>query len=371
MWINAVPREEFLRSILRRHLLLIVLVAVYSAVVWAIPAAQSEEATGTALLVAVKNISKFIPQIICIILIWRVFQATYVVRPANRLMWMKEDILAFLRNRERLVSGVVAIIIVSIGLATSARGKSLIPLLNGFSWDEAFMEIDRTLHLGFHPYELVFSLLPSSNFLGFIAYNYSFWFTLFFFVLYTTCFVRPDSPIRMQYLVAVILVWVIGGNLIATIFSSAGPVYYERLGLGSTFTPLEQLLQGKSGRAMRGVFFLQDKLWSMYQTPGGLSGISAFPSMHVATSTLMAIVAFHFRRWAGVLMTIFASLIMLGSVMLGWHYAVDGYAGALIAVICWKASGWLIRSPIGPFAQLRATSFDPAVAEGSTQNSQK
>lgn len=354
MSVTAVLKGELLREVLRRHLLLAMLVAFYSAVVWSIPARQMEEATSTALLAAVRNISKFIPQVICIVLIWRVFHATYVVRPANRLTWMKDDILAFLRDRERLVSGVVATVLVSIGLATSGRAKSLIPLLNEFSWDEAFMEIDKALHLGFHPFELVFSVGPGSDFVGFIAYNYSFWFTLIFFVLYTTCFVRPDSPVRMQFLVAFILVWAIGGNLVATIFSSAGPVYYERLGLGPTFAPLEQLLQERSGRAIRGVFVLQDQLWSMYRTSDGLSIISAFPSMHVATSTLMAIVAFHFRRWAGILMSIFAALIMLGSVLLAWHYAVDGYAGALIAVFCWKLSGWLIRSPIGPFAVQRA-----------------
>ncbi len=321
---SAIPEDDLFRRVLRRHLLLVIVVACYSAVVWSIPARQLEEASSTALLVAAKHISKFIPQIICIVLIWRLFHATYVIRPANRLTWLNDDILAFLRDRERLASGIVAIALVSIGLATSARGKSLIPLLNDFSWDVAFMEIDRALHLGFHPFEFLFAFSPSSDVLGFIAYNYSFWFTLIFFVLYTACFVRPDSPIRMQFLIAFMLAWAIGGNLIATIFSSAGPVYYERLGLGSTFAPLEQLLQERSGRALRGVFVLQDKLWAMYQAPDDLSGISAFPSMHVTTSMLLAIVAFHFRLWAGVLMSLFAGLIMLGSVMLTWHYAVDG-----------------------------------------------
>ncbi|RUW80014.1 hypothetical protein EOA30_41185, partial [Mesorhizobium sp. M8A.F.Ca.ET.059.01.1.1] len=41
----------------------------------------------------------------------------------------------------------------------------------------------------------------------------------------------------------------------------------------------------------------------------------------------------------GTLMWIFAVLIMLGSVVLGWHYAIDGYAGALIALAIWKITG--------------------------------
>jgi hypothetical protein len=29
--------------------------------------------------------------------------------------------------------------------------------------------------------------------------------------------------------------------------------------------------------------------------------------------------------------------------MLSWHYAVDGYLGAVIALACWKASGWWVK----------------------------
>ena len=32
-------------------------------------------------------------------------------------------------------------------------------------------------------------------------------------------------------------------------------------------------------------------------------------------------------------------MILLGSVLLGWHYAVDGYAAALIAVLVWRFAG--------------------------------
>ena len=43
--------------------------------------------------------------------------------------------------------------------------------------------------------------------------------------------------------------------------------------------------------------------------------------------------------YAGVVMWCFAAIVMLGSVALGWHYAVDGYAGALITIAIWKAVG--------------------------------
>ena len=36
-----------------------------------------------------------------------------------------------------------------------------------------------------------------------------------------------------------------------------------------------------------------------------------------------------------------AGVIMIGSVLLGWHYAVDGYLGALIAWGAWRVGLWL------------------------------
>jgi membrane-associated phospholipid phosphatase len=65
--------------------------------------------------------------------------------------------------------------------------------------------------------------------------------------------------------------------------------------------------------------------------------------MHVASSTLMAIFAFQWSRLAGIMLTIFATGIMIGSFVLGWHYAVDGYAGAMIALASWVVAGVLLR----------------------------
>jgi hypothetical protein len=71
-------------------------------------------------------------------------------------------------------------------------------------------------------------------------------------------------------------------------------------------------------------------------------GISAFPSMHNALAALLALVAWRMHRVLGIMMTIFAGLILLGSVHLAWHYAVDSYAGILIAMSCHGGSpgGW-------------------------------
>jgi hypothetical protein len=42
-------------------------------------------------------------------------------------------------------------------------------------------------------------------------------------------------------------------------------------------------------------------------------------------------------------MTLFAIVIFIGSIHLGWHYAIDGYASALATAAIWIAVGRLLR----------------------------
>jgi membrane-associated phospholipid phosphatase len=89
----------------------------------------------------------------------------------------------------------------------------------------------------------------------------------------------------------------------------------------------------------------QDMLWGNYQMRDVMvgSGISAMPSMHVAIATLFALVCWRVRRWLGIVMATYAVIIMLGSVHLGWHYAVDGYLGAAGMLAIWWCVGWCLK----------------------------
>ena len=58
---------------------------------------------------------------------------------------------------------------------------------------------------------------------------------------------------------------------------------------------------------------------------------------------LFALLGWRTSRWLGWLFTAYACVILIGSVHLGWHYAVDGYLSIAGALAIWAAVGVLLR----------------------------
>jgi hypothetical protein len=106
-------------------------------------------------------------------------------------------------------------------------------------------------------------------------------------------------------------------------------------------------------RAARG----QAALWDNYQRmvagrDGQLyafnptRGVAALPSLHVGAHVLFFLWA---RRFAPVLSPLFLAagvLTFVGSMVTGWHYAVDGYAGAGLAILAYAVARRL--EPVAP-----------------------
>lgn len=277
------------------------------------------------------------------LLMWRLVYMRVRVPAAEQRGWLKADIKRAMTDPERMISGGVALVLMIVVLVSFGQLKRLIPIIQPFSWDETFVALDQALHFGLDPWQIAHAIAGAPLVITAITGAYNFWMFLLYFSLIFACFSTAHRAARMQYLVAFILTWAIGGNLIATAFSSAGPVYMERLGLGEHFTPLMELLSAHAASQPLTVIETQNLLWDFYAAPDSMNGISAFPSMHVASTVLMAAYARAYNRRFGQIMAVFAGVIMLGSVLLAWHYAVDGYAGALIALACWWIAGRLVR----------------------------
>ena len=92
----------------------------------------------------------------------------------------------------------------------------------------------------------------------------------------------------------------------------------------------------------------EDALWFAYRNrieAFGL-GVSAMPSVHIrGGGTHVRFSASHSPGGSAVLLSIVAVCTFVASVELGWHYALDGYVGALIACAIWWLAGRVTRDP--------------------------
>ena len=265
------------------------------------------------------------------------------VRPKNPSQQFISVTKTVFFDDDRMLSGLTALLAISLFIGAFSYLKSAIPEIDYFSWDPMLADIDRAMHFGVDPYKITMALFGTPLATSALNANYHLWLFLNYFVVLLACFSKTDTISRNTFLIAYVLVWSIGGNGFAIFFSSAGPVYYEALGNGTTFAPLMETLHNFHEISPVWALNVHDMLWQGLVGDGAVKGISAMPSMHVASSVLMTLFAYRYARWAGQVMLVFTVLIMFGSVHLAWHYALDGYVSIPLTLICWKAAGWLAR----------------------------
>ena len=270
-----------------------------------------------------------------------------VVRPTDSLfLAIGKDLKTRILTKRRIAGFLAACALAPLFFSTFGSFKRMIPRLNPFSWDQAFMEWDRWLHLGEHPWRLLQPVLGEPIVTSAFSFTYNLWFFVLFFTFIWQAMSCKRAQLRMQFLIAFLLTWVVLGTVLATVFSSAGPVYFGAVtGRTDPFAPLMTYLYGVQEIYPVWALDVQQRLWATYQT-GGVdlgSGISAMPSLHVGTSVLFALLGWRIHRWAGIAYSVFAGLIMIGSVHLAWHYAIDGYVSLIMMPAIWWLSGIIAR----------------------------
>ncbi len=256
----------------------------------------------------------------------------------------------FIGNPETLARLAHVLIIITLFSSGFSTLKSSIALLQPFNFDVLFRDLDLILHFGYLPHEWIMPIVRIPAIVMTLNIAYNVWFVVLIAAVFGSAMIKNYERERLQFLAAFILTWMIGGFFIATGFSSAGPVYFERLGLGTDYKNLMDALYAANEHYAIWALPTQEILWQGFVGEReGFAGISAFPSMHVALSVLIAIYANKVHRLLGVAAWSFAAVIMLGSVALGWHYAVDGYASFFIVLGLWWFAGILVAR----FCQVR------------------
>lgn len=226
--------------------------------------------------------------------------------------------------------------------------KALQNRLAPFHADRVLADIDAAAHFGVDPWRLLQPLLGWEPLTRAIQHAYLSGWALCMVGFTALAALSPRlAPVRRRFFLTYFCAWIVLGNLLATAFMSGGPVYYGELtGDHARFAGQAAYLAFSGGLSNSSVD-VQQMLW-LLQVRGQAhfgSGISAFPSLHVAMATLMALTAFHMDRRLGWAMSGFAVVVMAGSVHLGWHYAIDGYASALAVAAMWFGFAALEKRP--------------------------
>ena len=253
---------------------------------------------------------------------------------------------------ERVFYAAIPVLLIPVFATTFTSFKNAIPNIHPFAYDVGLMELDRLLHFGVDPWRLLQPLLGHPLVTSTLSYFYNFWFPLMYLVLYWQIFSLGNPRLRLQYLLSFAVIWTLAGNLLALVLSSAGPCFYDLVtGTTGPYGELLSYLQQANEQYRNWSLEAQSYLWQVYLAGnveiGG--GISAMPSLHVAVAVLQALLGWQASRKLGLLLGAYAFVIVLASVHLGWHYAVDGYFSIALAAAVWFGVGRLLRSPLGKY----------------------
>lgn len=251
-------------------------------------------------------------------------------------------------QKKRIAGFAIVFLLNPLFFSAFTSFKRMIPYVNFWHWDATFRDWDKYLHFGRHPWEWTHAVFGNPLVTTGINFFYHAWLFVLLFTLLWQAANTKRPELRMQYFITFVLAWMLIGSLLGTTLSSAGPVYFSHVTGGSLdpFKPLMAKLYALHEVSPVWALELQETLWANY-TSGRTNlrtGISAMPSMHVATAVHMALLGWRSNWWAGLGYTVFAVIIQIGSVHLGWHYAIDGYVSAAAVLVIWFAVGWIMRS---------------------------
>jgi len=218
--------------------------------------------------------------------------------------------------------------------STSFVGKSFIYLINSRVWDGQLMAIDQEIHFGHSPTIFFATLFQNDLFLRLLDIYYSQLYFVLFVTVPALLLAYSDRMQRVRFTAALVLLWM-GGNLLYILLPSWGPVFTA-----------PALVEGPL-QSMPATVWVQSRLFgeisSLVHSPlaprvARFGGVAAFPSLHVAVVTLFALAGRKLLHGKFAIAVVAVLLMQVGSVVTGYHFMIDGYAGALLAIAAWQVA---------------------------------
>jgi hypothetical protein len=232
--------------------------------------------------------------------------------------------------------------------------KHVILWLNFANWDRTLWDFDRWLHGGVQPSVWLMEHLGRHHDVALlIDWLYVEYFDYKIIVSLLLLAEIGGRKLSAQFVLAYTLLWTLGG-LAYLIMPADGPCFAMLLGASDLPTaahqwgfqyPIATDVPASYAETFRHAKIwlaknYQHALWAtrwrfVYQgkLPDMFYGVAAMPSLHVGAVSMLAYYLWRLSPWAGLVGIAYAAIIAVGSVFLQWHYAIDGYAGMLLAAI--------------------------------------
>ena len=221
--------------------------------------------------------------------------------------------------------------------------KLVVPLMGPRLLDQELWDLDQAMLFGFSPNILFLEIFSQPVAMRVIDWSYA----RIFFASMTVAFVfflsSPSRRVRVAFSTGNSIMWLIGSWLYMLV-PSLGPAFR----FPEVWMPFEQ------GLPLTQHFqaVLMANYRQVLQLPLGTAkdvqlmlGIGAFPSLHVAFQTYAFLWMRRLWIYGQIVFGVFAVLILIGSVVTGWHYLIDGVAGIVLAAISYLVAArlWNLR----------------------------
>jgi hypothetical protein len=252
------------------------------------------------------------------------------------------------RLDHRMMRGMPMLLALVIFMPAFSAMKSAIPLFNAYSWDQTWLQLDRTLH-GTDAWRVLNVGIGYPIITSIISAFYHLWILLIYAGGVYFCFFQDNRELRARYFIAYFAIWTILGVFMAMAFASVGPAFVGPLLGDRTFDEQMAYLRDANERFPVMVLAVQEQLitWHLSGNHGLGRGISAMPSMHVSLAFLFFLAMRKVSRFSGLFFAVFFVVVLIGSVHLAYHYAVDGYVSIVVTGMIWVISGALARRLTG------------------------
>lgn len=236
---------------------------------------------------------------------------------------------------------------------TYAWIKLVVPIVHPRLYDQAMWDLDQALMAGLSPNIFFMNLFGESFVMRVIDWSYARIFVASMTVAFGFFLSDPSRRLRLAFSTGNTFLWIAGAWLYMLI-PSIGPAYrFPDLWLPlASALPITQNSQAVLMRNYQNV---------LRMTSGGtgevnlMFGVAAFPSLHVAFQTFAFLWMRRIWIYGQIVFGVFVLVILIGSVVTGWHYLIDGLAGVLLAAIAywiavrmWRVQRWLrLRRRLG------------------------